>query len=189
MFDLTLVDHLRLTFGHVIFRHKAHSEIAHTRARWARLLKGGEAFLITGAAYAAVRGTAETGREYGILCAVLATAALIVLLVDLTFDFERSARVHAWCATELWKIRERYRALLSDLADGGLDLDAARRRRDGLMDELHGIYQNAPPADAQAYRAAMQALGPANEAVLSDEEIDTFLPRSLQKKPGKPEAA
>jgi hypothetical protein len=191
MFDLTLVDHLRLTFGHVIFRHKAHAQIAHTRARWSRWLKGAEALLVAAVAFTAIETAMSGVRGYAIACAVFAGATLGTVLVDLTFDFGQSARIHAWCATELWQMRERYRALLSDLADSTIDLDTARRRRDTLMDELHGIYQNAPPADAQAYRAAAQALGPANDAILTDEEIDLFLPKSLRKaaKAGKPEAA
>ena len=27
MFELTLIDHLRLTFGHVVYRHKTHSRL------------------------------------------------------------------------------------------------------------------------------------------------------------------
>ena len=32
MFELTLIDHLRLTFGHVVYRHKAHSHLALARS-------------------------------------------------------------------------------------------------------------------------------------------------------------
>ena len=39
MFELTLIDHLRLTFGHVAYRHKTHSQLAHERARRSRWLK------------------------------------------------------------------------------------------------------------------------------------------------------
>jgi hypothetical protein len=189
MFELTLVDHLRLTFGHVIFRHKAHSQIAHTRARWSRWLTVAEAVLMVGVALTALGVAFGKGSGYAIVCAVCAAFALAALLVNLMFDFGQSARTHAWCAAQLWHIREAYRALLSDLADGALDLDSARRRRDTLMRELHGIYQNAPPADAQAYQAAARSIGPVDEAVLTDEEIDQFLPKSLQKAAGKSAAA
>jgi hypothetical protein len=181
MFNLTLIDHLRLTFGHVIYRHKAHSRIARSNALWSRWLKVTEALLMVGVGFASAGAAAGRGQAYAIASAALAGIAVATLFFHLAFDAEGSARAHASCATRLWQIREKYRALLSDLADGAIDLEAARSRRDGLMTELYGIYENAPPADARAYQAAAQALGTADEAVLTDEEIDVFLPRSLQK--------
>ena len=45
MFDLTLHDHLHLTFNEIIQRHDAHAAKAQPRARWSRRLRGGEAVL------------------------------------------------------------------------------------------------------------------------------------------------
>ena len=45
----------------------------------------------------------------------------------------------------------------------------------------HGIYQHAPSADQPSYQAAGRAAAIVSEGALSDEEIDTFLPRSLHK--------
>jgi hypothetical protein len=80
----------------------------------------------------------------------------------------------------LWQLRERYRALLSDLSDGAIDLAAARRGRDALMLELHAIYVEAPPEDYKIYQAAAQALLSAGDGELGEEEIDAFLAKSLQ---------
>src|SRR5271169_6233135 len=134
---LTLIDHLRLTFGHVVYRHMAHSKLAHARAQWSRRLKAAEALLMTGVVITAAGASAGTssggGRSYAIASFLLAGLSLAVLLVHLTFDLDRSARAHASCATQLWRILERYRAVLSDLADGAIDVDTARIRRDSLM--------------------------------------------------------
>jgi hypothetical protein len=181
MFELTLLDHLRMTFGHIVYRHKAHAQIAYSRARWSRGLRAAEALLISGVVFAALGGAFGRGPAYEIGSAVLAALALATLLLHLTFDFDGSAQAHASCATRLWQIREQYRALLSDLTDGAIELDTGRRRRDALMSELHGIYENAPPADHQAYQTAAQAILTAGEIALPDEEIDRFLPKSLQK--------
>src|SRR5262245_40794746 len=188
MFDLSLLDHLRLTFGHVVYRHKAHAHLARSRAQWSRRLRAAEALLVAGVAVVSINVAYGTGQRYAIVCAVLAVLALAVLLVHLTVDFDGSAQAHASCAARLWQIREQYRALLSDLTDGALELETARQRRDALMSELHGIYQNTPAADAHAYQAAVRAVGAVDEAVLTDEEIDVFLPKSLRKT-GKPAAA
>jgi hypothetical protein len=96
-------------------------------------------------------------------------------------DLDRSAHAHAACANRLWYVREKYRVLLSDLTDGAIEIEEARRRRDVLIQQLHGIYENVPPDDVVAYQAAAKAVGSADEGLLSDEEIDLFLPKSLQR--------
>jgi hypothetical protein len=181
MFQLTLVDHLRLTFGHVIYAHRAHSELAVRHARWNRWLQGVEALLMLGAALGSV-GLLLTGQApYGVLTAVAASAAVAALIIRLVFDFDRSASAHRACSARLWKIREQYRALIGDLRDETLTLEAARGRRDALMETLHGIYENAPPAERSVYAAARQALPGTDESDLTDEEINQFLPASLHK--------
>jgi hypothetical protein len=151
MFQLTLVDHLRLTFGHVIYAHRAHSELALRHARWNRWL------------------------------AAAAAVAVATLVIRLVFDFDRSASAHRACSARLWKIREQYRALIADLRDEALTVDTARQRRDALMEMLHGVYENAPPAERSVYAAARQALPGTDEGDLADEEINQFLPASLHK--------
>jgi hypothetical protein len=181
MFGLTLVDHLRLTFGHVIYAHRAHSELALRHARWHRWLLAGEAILVFIAAMAAIAMTFTGRTPYGAIAAVTASAAGIALVLRLTVDFERSAHAHRVCGARLWRIREQYRAVLSDLKDDLLTVDAARERRDVLMTGLHAIYEEAPPADRAIYEAARKALPATDEGDLTDEEIDRFLPGSLQK--------
>jgi hypothetical protein len=188
MFDFTLLDHLRLTFGHIVYRHRAHSRIAYSRGRWSRWLRGVEAVLMTGVAFSTLAVAFGRGQPYAIAGTVLAGLALTTLLIHLTFDLEGSAHTHGACASRLWYIREQYRALLSDLSDGAVTLDGARSRRDWLMSELHGIYENAPPADHQAYQSAAKAILTADESAMPDEEIDRFLPKSLHKAAKSPAA-
>jgi hypothetical protein len=181
MFQLTLVDHLRLTFGHVIYAHRAHSELALRHARWNRWLLGAEALLMLVAALTSVALLLTGQAPYGILTAMTAAGAVAALIVRLVFDFERRAGAHRTCSARLWKIREQYRSLIADLRDETLTLDAARARRDALMDMLHAVYENAPPAERSVYAAARQALPGTDEGDLTDEEVNQFLPASLHK--------
>ena len=167
MFPLTLIDHLRVTFGHVVYRHKTHALVAQSRARWSRRLRVLEVVSVLGVAFTAIGVAFGRGPVFAGVCAAL--------------DLDESARVHAACASQLWQMREKYCALLSDLADGALDLDEVRRRRDALMAAMHAIYENAPPADHPAYQAAARAIRSADDTTLSDEDIDMFLPKSLHK--------
>ncbi len=148
MFSLTLRDHLHVTFSQIVDQHKSHARKALSQARWGRRLRGVEAVLMGGVSIAAVSAAYGQGRITTIVAAVLAGAALLVLLVHLAFDFDSTA--HAEMANRLWHIRERYRALLSDLHEEVVDLGVARARRDTLMDELQHIYSRGPvsPADS-----------------------------------------
>ena len=141
MFNLTLRDHLQLTFTEILQRHHAHSAKARSRARWSRRLRGSEAVLVGGATIASAGAAFGHGQVLTIAAASMAGIALVVLLVNLTFDFDASARAHAACGAHLWGLRERYRSLLSDLHDGALSVADARLRRDRLIDELRSIYE------------------------------------------------
>jgi hypothetical protein len=181
MFGLTLVDHLRLTFGHVIYTHRAHSRLALRHARWNRGLLCGEVLLLVATAAAAMAFVQSRESAYAISVAGTAVVAVVVLVVRLVFSFDVSAATHRTCSAHLWHLREQYRALLADLQDGIITLDVARDRRDALMQRLHDIYENAPPVDRSVYEAARAALPSQHELALSDEEVDRFLPESLKK--------
>jgi len=181
VFGLALVDHLRLTFGHVIYSHKAHTLTAERHARWDRWLQAGEALLMLATAINAVALAFTLNPMHAWSAAATAALAMCALIIRLTTTLERSSRTHHACGAHLWHVREQYRALLSDLRDGALTPEAARERRDGLMASLHRIYEDAPLPERARYQSARAALGPVKEAALSDEEIDQFLPDSLQK--------
>lgn len=143
MFNLTLRDHLQLTFTDIIKRHNVHATKAQSRAQWGRRLRGSEALLIGGATIASVGAAFGQGQMLTIVAASCAGLALIVLLVNLTFDFDGSARAHAASGGHLWGLRERYRSLLSDLHEGAVSLAEARLRRDRLIEELKSVYDTA----------------------------------------------
>ena len=164
MFNLTLHDHLQLTFNEIIQRHSAHAAKAQSRGRWSRRLRGSEAVLVGGATIAATGAAFGQGQILAIVAASMAGLALIVLLVNLTFDFDASARAHAASGAHLWGLRERYRSLLSDVHEGALSVADARLRRDQLIDELRTIYDvtsvialeddHAQPANPTEQRAS-----------------------------------
>ena len=181
MFQLSLVDHLRLTFGHVVFRQRAHAQLALSQARWSRRLRVIEALLILGVCFAAGATAMTNIYGYAVATALLAIAAMILVLLNLMLELDASVHTHTVCAGRLWLMRERYRALMTDLVDGAIDLEGARRGRDALMEELHTIYERASLVDQEAYQSASKAVAGFDDVSFSDEEIDHFLPKSLQK--------
>lgn len=181
MFQVTLLDHIRLSFGGVVHSYKAHSELA--RRLTARLwqLRAAELALLAGALAAGITGIIQTDVRYVIASAVLCGFALALFTFYVAVNLESRIFAHRWCACRLWLVREKYRALLSEMRDGSINIETVRDRRDQLLQELHSITEHAPLVDRPAYQSARDALAAPSESALTDEEIDRFLPPSLRK--------
>jgi hypothetical protein len=178
MFQLSLVDHIRLSFGSVATSYRAHSRTAErltARARQSRLFVVVLLAFATGASLIALTGS----RPFRIATVSLAVSALVGYTIVLSMDFEPRAYAHRACAAQLWLLCEKYRALLAEVHDGLIDLPAVTKRRDDLMREVQIVYEHALPADREAYRIAREALG-AGESVPSDQDIDKLLPASMR---------
>jgi hypothetical protein len=184
MFALTAIDHLRLTFGHVIYAQRAHAQLAARHARLNRWLEAAEAVLLLAVVASCIALVTTAQNAYGITAAATAALAASALVARLVFDFGTSAGAHRLCSTRLWRLREEFRALLADVQDGTVSLDGARERRQALINALENVYRDAPPADQRMYEAARQAIPASYEATLPDEEVDRFLPRSMRKSDG-----
>ena len=79
MFNLTLRDHLHLTFTEIIPEHNGHAAKALTRARWSRRLRGSEAILVGGATIASAGAAFGQSQALAIAAACMAGLALLVL--------------------------------------------------------------------------------------------------------------
>ena len=152
MFDLSLVDTLRLAFGHVVYHYKSHTHAASSLARCSRWFRASEMLLLLGVTITAVAAAFGTGRAYTLASAGMAALALLIFLIHVTFDFESTARAHHVCSTRLWSVREQYRALLCDLNDHAIEPDVARVRRNTLMEEVSAIYDSAPPLTRRIFK-------------------------------------
>ena len=181
MFQITLLDHIRLSFGGVIHAYKAHNAIAERLTRRLWQLRIGELLLLGGALAAAVTAAYRGDMRYAVASAVLSGAALALFTLYVAINMEARIYAHRWCASRLWLIRERYLALLSEMRDGVLSPEGVRERRDQLLAEQHAIDDHAPLIDRPTLQTARQALAGAAEAAFTDAEIDTFLPQSLRK--------
>jgi hypothetical protein len=178
MFQLSLVDHIRLSFGTVARSYRAHARAAERlsgRSRQARVV----IVILLGVATAASVGALTGVRWLQIAAAVISAAAVVGYAINLALDFDSRAYGHRACAAQLWLICEKYRALLAEVHDGLIELPAVTKRRDDLIREVQMVYEHALPADREAYQIAREALG-TSESPPSDHDIDRLLPASLR---------
>jgi hypothetical protein len=182
VFQLSLVDHIRLSFGSVAASYRAHARAAERlsgRTRQSRVVLITLLSLATGASVVALSGQ----RSSLIAAAALSITSLVGMAIVQALDFEARAFAHRACAAQLWLLCEKYRALLADVHDGLIDLPETTARRDHLMREVQNVYEHALPADREAYRIAGEALG-AGAGAPSDQDIDRLLPASLRQTAG-----
>ena len=179
MFQLSVIDHIRLSFGSAIAAYEGHADAAGRLAQWswyARL-----ATLVLAAAAAVAGGLAlQRGGVYVTLTAVGAMATLIAVAAYVAFDPQPRIYGHRVSAARLWLVCEKFRALLAEAHDELLDLSAIKERRNALLQEVAAILEQGPPADRETYRITRNALAGTRQQGISDADLDRYLPQSLR---------
>ena len=179
MFQLSLIDHIRLSFSHVLHGHQAHAEAAERLARRARQVRITILAVLGLATCAAVLALFQ-GRPLQIAAAALIGLAYGLYAAVVVLDFEPRMSAHRATASSLWLLADRYRALLGDVQDGVIDAAAATERRDALMREVQAVFELAPAGDRNTVAQARKALA-GTDVTYSEEEIDRLLPPSLRR--------
>jgi seryl-tRNA synthetase len=134
--------------------------------------------LTTGGFIAAVFGAGEIGAFVGIL---VSTALLVLNAYTKDYDLGELSQKHRQAGADLWIIREKYLALITDLRMGEKPIETLQKERDELLEKLHAVYSGAPSTTNKAYKKAQEALKQLEDMTFSDEEIDAFLPKALKK--------
>jgi hypothetical protein len=178
MFCLSVVDHVRLNFGHVAQNYTVHAEAAERLAGFVIKARMTILVLLGITAAAIVAGILRPARNFEISAAIAAGVTLVVYVVHVALGLEARVHAHRSCAHRLWLVSERYRSLLAELQDGLVDAPTLLRRRDDLIEQVHAAYDQAFPMDQRAFESIRLTSG---GSVLTDEEIDRLLPPSLHR--------
>lgn len=172
---------VRECYGRVVYSHKTHEKCADILLSQLSKIKLWQIVLssITTVGFIATFfGSGQVGAAIGIC---ISGTLLTLNAYTKNYDLGELAQKHRQAAADLWLIREKYLALLTDLRAGEESLVKITNRRDMLLDDLHGVYSGAPSTTSQAYKKAQEALQQYEEMTFSDSEIDVLLPRVLRK--------
>ena len=187
MFQLSVVDHIRLSFASVASAYEGHAEAAARLARWGWHSRIAVLSLL-GLACVAELMALQGGRPYLIAAIVGSTLAFGACAAWVGLDLEPRIHAHRSSAAKLWLLCEQYRALLAEVQDQMLDPQAIAGRRDLLAREVQTIFDCAAPADRETYEIARKALGGVKRTGYSDIDIDALLPPSLRRSKVEPGA-
>jgi hypothetical protein len=173
MFRLNVVDHVRLSFGHVGQNYMVHAHAAERLARFAWRARIVILVLLAAAAALTTGSVIQPGRAYPIAAAATAGLALIGYTVYLAAALEARVYAHRAFAHRLWVVAEDYRSLLAEVQDGFLDREALLRRRDDLILRAHRAYDQSFPADQRAFESLRLATDGTGNGTAGDAEITT----------------
>ena len=178
---------LRESFGRVVYTNKTHEKCADLLLKKHRLIKLfqiGLSALVTGGILSTLseeKLPEEARWVLTIVSVVLSTILLALNSYTKDYDLGQIAQKHRQTGAELWRIREKYLALLTDLRIGDSSLEAYRDRRNKLADDLYAVYTGAPSTNSKAYQEAQKALKVSEDMTFSDKEIDAFLPKEMKR--------
>ena len=171
---------LRECYGRVVYSHKTHEKCADIlleRLGRIKLWQIGLSSITTAGFIDTLFGTGSVGVVIGVIAS---TILLGLNTYTKNYDHGELAQKHRQAGADLWLIRERYLALITDLRVGKEAVEKITARRDALLEDLHGIYLGAPSTTDKAYRKAQEALKQYEEMTFSDAEIDALLPSELR---------
>ena len=172
---------VRECYGRVVYSHKTHEKCADIllgRLGTIKLFQIVLSSITTAGFIATILGAGPVGAVVGV---VVSTILLVLNAYTMDHDLGELAQKHRQAAADLWLIREKYLAFITDLRVGKESLERITARRDALIENLHGVYSGAPSTTDRAYKKAQAALQQYEEMTFSDAEIDALLPSEIRK--------
>lgn len=176
-----LVAQIRESYGRVVYSHKSHEKAADiylARLQRIKIFQITLSALTTGSLLYHLFSGNKTGT---IIAAILSTILFVLNIYTKEYNLAELSQKHHDTAQRLWRIRESYLSLLTDLTANALNNKVIREKRDDLQDNLNQVYTQAPRTFKQAYEQARKGLHIHQEMTFSEEEIDRLLPEKMRK--------
>lgn len=118
---------------------------------------------------------------FKILTAVVALLSTGVNLYLKKYDFITLEREHKASAVDWLGLREDYVTLIADIRAGIVSDKNLISRRDALLEKYKEVAKKSPNTTSKAYTMASDALNINLDDLISEEEINKFLPPELRR--------
>lgn len=118
---------------------------------------------------------------FKIITAIIALLSTGVNLYLKKYDFVTLEREHKACAVEWLGLREDYIALIAEIRADIISDEELITRRNELLEKYKEIVKKSPNTTGKAYLKASEALKINLDDLISEEEINKFLPAELRR--------
>jgi hypothetical protein len=182
MFQVSMVDHVRLSFASALAAYEAHADAAARLARWNSYAK---LILLSLSGLATVTGVVATqaGFFWQVTTALLTAGVFGTCAAYISLNQQPLMYGHRVSAAKLWVICEKYRGLMAEMREERIDLPALQQRRNELIAETAAVLEHSAPDDRYTFEIARESLSGPRGAGYPDWVIDRYLPASLRKEP------
>ena len=184
MFCLSVVDHIRLDFGHVAQNYTVHADAAERLAGYILKVRIAILALLAMTVIAAVAAIMQPPGTSTFPSRSAAGLALAAYVLQRRWRSEARVQAHRTCAHRFWLIAEAYRSLLTELQDGLIDPSVLLRRRDLLIEQRARRLRSGLSGRSEAFESVRLNGG----GVLTDERSTAGCPSRCDA-PVRPEAA
>lgn len=176
-----LEDQLREQHGRVAYSHKAHEKTADILAHAQRVATATEIVLSALTTTSLLLVVFADSRAGAVISAVLSLLLFGLTLWLRQANLGQRIQQHADTASKLWRVRESYLTLITDLNSPAPEIARIKEDRQELQDILGRIYATAPREAPRAYKQAQDALKNNEELFFSERELDLMLPEGLRR--------
>ena len=180
MFQITLVDHVRLSFGTALAAYEGHAQAAALLARrssYARI-----ALLVLAGTTATLGAIGvQGGYALHLSAAIFAAATFGACAAYIGWNQQPLIYGHRASAAKMWVICESYRALLAEMHEDLVDLPTLQQRRTALLNDSAAVLAQAAPDDHYTYEIARDALSGPRAAGYPDSRNHRSLPPPRRK--------
>jgi len=178
-YKLVLEGQIREAFGKVVYSQTCHHKMAERYYTWNSRWKWIQIILS-----ASTSGSLASIFFYDdfwskVISTVLSVLLTVINLCLKNYNLVEDAKEHQKSAHELWKVREEYISLLTDLCI--LDINELIKKRNELQIRTYEIYKSSLKTDDKSYKEARKSLKYKEEQTFSEKEIDLMLPVLLRK--------
>ena len=179
---------IRQSFANTVFTHKVHEVAAEKREKDVMIVKVANIVFVAAVLVLLILQSANSSNLiFSYLGSGVAVAEIIFLIIQLSFGFEQQMILHKNSALKYMQLRDKYRALITDIMNERDPHSDLISKRDLLQSEYQVISDLSPQTGSTEYDEAQRRLNKAGvvggeQFTWSDEEIDRFLPEELRLK-------
>lgn len=155
------------------------ADIYHSNRIWAERIRIGISALTTSGILAIVIDEQTFG--FKLATAIIALISTGINLYFQKFDFQSLEKMHKENAVKWLGLREDYTALISEMRAGVLSDEEVIERKRTLLEQYKLISKETPITTNGAYERAKKALKINMDDIISQDEINIFLPQELRK--------
>jgi len=180
MFNVSLVDQVRLSFASALAAYEGHSDAAARLTRFSTYARIG---LLVLSGIAVVLNAFAIGGAFGWQLAAAIVGACVFAACAAYIGFSQQPLIygHRVSASRWWVMCEKYRGLLAEMHAEVIDPETLQQRRNVLLEEAAAILERAAPDDRYSYEIARDALSGRRSGGYADAIIDRYLPPQLRK--------